>query len=51
MLGHSLAERARQYQWVRDHLGEIGCRNIDVVALGNDWLDDAGFSFYGGEFV
>lgn len=42
-------QRRRQYDWVRDH--PIGLdRPLDQVVPGGTWLDEDGFSFYGGEF-
>jgi hypothetical protein len=39
------SDRRRQYDWVNDHGYRVG-----LVEPGHDWLDEAGYSFHGGEF-
>lgn len=43
------ANRRRQYDWVVDHPDPFWDRKFGVVSRG-EWLDEDGFSFYGGEF-
>lgn len=43
------ANRRRQYDWVANHTAPYWDRKLGVVPRG-EWLDEDGFSFYGGEF-
>jgi hypothetical protein len=47
----SMANRRRQYDWIKAHPDMIDPKCLDKVDAGCYWLDEQGYSFHGGDFT